>query len=156
MTQDLKDAGSKGKLSQFFSSTDEGSPLERHNTALVKLIAGSTGVKVDEVLGSLRKIESSKLQEFSSRKPTIVLGDLKGESDSPGGIGGEGGEGDGPRLEIYSDEFCRIGKISGEQPSSSVLIPVQIHVAHNSQAGQAASAGMESKSAGRAGRGRVR
>ncbi|KAJ7819175.1 hypothetical protein B0H14DRAFT_3876755 [Mycena olivaceomarginata] len=119
MTHDLKDAGSKGKLGQFFSSADKGSPLERHNTALVKLIAGYTGVKVDEVLGSLRKIEGSKLQGSSSRKPTIVLGDLKGESGSPGahghigGEGGEGGEGGGPQLELDPDERYRIGNISG-------------------------------------------
>ncbi|KAJ7819166.1 hypothetical protein B0H14DRAFT_3876751 [Mycena olivaceomarginata] len=116
MTHDLKDAGSKSKLGQFFSSADKGSPLERHNTALVKLIAGYTGVKVDEVLGSLRKIEGSKLQGSSSRKPTIVLGDLKGESGSPGGhghIGGEGGEGGGPRLEMDPNERYRIGNISG-------------------------------------------
>ncbi|KAJ7819171.1 hypothetical protein B0H14DRAFT_3147550 [Mycena olivaceomarginata] len=107
MTQDLKDAGSKGKLGQFFSSADKGSPLERHNTALVKLIAGYTGVKVDEVLGSLRKIEGSKLQGSSSRKR---------ESGSPGGhghIGGEGGEGGGPQLEMDPDERYRIGNISG-------------------------------------------
>ncbi|KAJ7801538.1 hypothetical protein B0H14DRAFT_3885010 [Mycena olivaceomarginata] len=116
MTHDLKDAGSKSKLGQFFSSADKGSPLERHNTALVKLIAGYTGVKVDEVLGSLRKIEGSKLQGSSSRKPTIVLGDLKGESGSPGGhghIGGEGGEGggaptrDGPRRALQNRQHLR-------------------------------------------------
>jgi hypothetical protein len=74
MTQDLKDASSKGKLNQFFNSADNASALERHNMALAKLIADSTVrlnsqcvtwvffdsvsklVTVNEVLRSLRKI----------------------------------------------------------------------------------------------------
>jgi hypothetical protein len=76
MTQDLKDASSKGKLNQFFNSADNASALERHNMALAKLIADSTVrlnslsaflgmifhsvsklVTVNEVLSSLRAIE---------------------------------------------------------------------------------------------------
>ncbi|KAJ7873089.1 hypothetical protein B0H14DRAFT_3438530 [Mycena olivaceomarginata] len=116
MTQDLEDAGSKGKLDQFFGSADKGSPLERHNTALAELIADSTLVTVNEVLRSLREIERSKLQESPSPEPTVVLGDVKGESGRPGGhghIGGEGGEGGGPQLEMDPDERYRIGNISG-------------------------------------------
>ncbi|KAJ7352674.1 hypothetical protein DFH08DRAFT_934969 [Mycena albidolilacea] len=116
MTQELKDAGSKGELNQFFNSADNASALERHNTALAELIADFTLVTVDEVLRSLRGIERSKLQESPSPEPTIVLGDLKGELGSPGDyacIGGKGGEGEGPHLEMDPDERYRIGNISG-------------------------------------------
>ncbi|KAJ7352679.1 hypothetical protein DFH08DRAFT_805862 [Mycena albidolilacea] len=116
ITQDLKDACSKGKLDQFFGSADKGSPLERHNTVLATLIADSTLVTVNEVLRSLRKIEGPKLQESSSSKSTIILGDLKGELGSPGDyarIGGKGGEGEGPHLEMDPNERYRIGNISG-------------------------------------------
>ncbi|KAJ7873083.1 hypothetical protein B0H14DRAFT_152235 [Mycena olivaceomarginata] len=116
MTQDLKDASSKGKINQFFNSADNTSALERHNMALAKLIADSTLVTVNEVLRSLREIERSKLQESPSPEPTIVLGDLKGELGSPGDyarIGGKGGEGEGPHLEMDPDERYRIGNISG-------------------------------------------
>ncbi|KAJ7875284.1 hypothetical protein B0H14DRAFT_3859489 [Mycena olivaceomarginata] len=105
MTQDLKDASSNGKLNQFFNSADNASALERHNMALAKLIADFTLVTVNEVLSSLREIEA-----------TIVLGDLKGELGSPGDyahIGGKGGEGEGPHLEMDPDERYRIGNISG-------------------------------------------
>ncbi|KAJ7873095.1 hypothetical protein B0H14DRAFT_152347 [Mycena olivaceomarginata] len=116
MTQDLKDASSKGKLNQFFNSADNASALERHNMALAKLIADSTLVTVNEVLSSLREIEGSKLQKSSSPEPPIVLGDVKGGFGGAGGfsrIGGEGGEGGGPRLEMDPNERYRIGNISG-------------------------------------------
>ncbi|KAJ7352686.1 hypothetical protein DFH08DRAFT_859629 [Mycena albidolilacea] len=116
MTQDLKDARSKGKLNQFFNSADNASALERHNMALANLIADSTLVTVNEVLSSLREIERSKSQGSSSPEPPIVLGNVKGGFGGTGGfsrIGGEGGEGGGPRLEMDFNERYRIGNISG-------------------------------------------
>ncbi|KAJ7875274.1 hypothetical protein B0H14DRAFT_3859487 [Mycena olivaceomarginata] len=96
MTQDLKDARSKGKLNQFFGSADKGSPLERHNTALAKLIADSTGVKVDEVLGSLCKIEGNRVgQEVMATSAARAV------------------RAGGPQLEMDPDERYRIGNISG-------------------------------------------
>jgi hypothetical protein len=78
ITQDLNVASSKGKLNQFFNSADNASALEGHNTALDRLIAGSTVhlqlshcvpwvdfdsilkfVTVNEVRKSLREIEVS-------------------------------------------------------------------------------------------------
>jgi hypothetical protein len=42
MTQDLKDACSKGKLNQFFNSADNASALGRHNMVLNTMIADFT------------------------------------------------------------------------------------------------------------------
>ncbi|KAJ7873138.1 hypothetical protein B0H14DRAFT_3860236 [Mycena olivaceomarginata] len=116
ITQDLNVASSKGKLNQFFNSADNASALEGHNTALDRLIAGSTFVTVNEVRKSLREIERSKLQESPSPEPPIVLGNVTGGVGGRGGyarIGGEGGEGEGPQLEMDPDERYRIGNISG-------------------------------------------
>jgi hypothetical protein len=53
MTQDLKDARSKGKLNQFFNSADNASALGRHNMALSNLIADST-VRLNSLNAFLR------------------------------------------------------------------------------------------------------
>ncbi|KAJ7352701.1 hypothetical protein DFH08DRAFT_805882 [Mycena albidolilacea] len=57
MTQDLRDARSKGKLNQFFNSADNASALGRHTMVLNTMIADSTLVTVNEVLRSLYEIE---------------------------------------------------------------------------------------------------
>ncbi|KAJ7325555.1 hypothetical protein DFH08DRAFT_886877 [Mycena albidolilacea] len=103
ITKDLDAARSQGKLNQFFNGADNASSLETHNMALAKMIADSTLATVNEVLRSLREIE-------------IILGDVTGGIGGTGGksrIGGEGGEGSGPQLEMDPDERYRIGKISG-------------------------------------------
>ncbi|KAJ7873109.1 hypothetical protein B0H14DRAFT_3131402 [Mycena olivaceomarginata] len=114
--RDLDAARSRGKLNQFFNSAYNASSLEKHNMALAKMIADSTLMTVNEVLRSLREIESSKLQESSSPEPPIVLGDVTGGFGGTGGtarIGGEGGEGEGPQLEMDPYQRYRIGNISG-------------------------------------------
>ncbi|KAJ7839494.1 hypothetical protein B0H13DRAFT_2102185 [Mycena leptocephala] len=77
---------------------------------------------VIEVLRSLCEIESPMLGEGpqlemdSDKHYITILGDVTGGIGGTGGesrIGGEGGEGRGPQLEIDPDEGYRIGKISG-------------------------------------------
>ncbi|KAF8150285.1 hypothetical protein K438DRAFT_442045 [Mycena galopus ATCC 62051] len=60
---DLKAASQRGKLNQFFNSADDASPLSKHNMVLAQMIADSTLVGVQEVLESLRELESSKMQD---------------------------------------------------------------------------------------------
>ncbi|KAJ7704629.1 hypothetical protein B0H14DRAFT_3173141 [Mycena olivaceomarginata] len=140
ITQDLNVASSKGKLNQFFNSADNASALEGHNTALDQLIAGSTFVTVNEVRKSLREIERSKLQESPSPEPPIVLGDVKVQGGSVA-------------REAFPASVVRAAR--AESPNSR-WTPASATESATSPAEQAAPAGRESKSAGRAGRGRVR
>ncbi|KAF8150284.1 hypothetical protein K438DRAFT_1865891 [Mycena galopus ATCC 62051] len=113
MTTDLKAASQRGKLNQFFNNADDASPLSKHNMVLAQLIADSKLVGIQEVLESLRELESSKMEDASS---PIVMGDITGGVGGTGGhaqIGGEGGEGDGPQLDIDPDDRYQIGNVSG-------------------------------------------
>ncbi|KAJ6628405.1 hypothetical protein B0H10DRAFT_1991245 [Mycena sp. CBHHK59/15] len=119
MTKDLSDASSQGKLDQFFNSTDNASSLEKHNATLAQMIADSTLVTVPEVLQSLQDLERSKLLQSSPpivTKGQIEMGDITGGLGGTGGnarIGGEGGDGEGPKLDMSPEEHWKIGNISG-------------------------------------------
>ncbi|KAF7373280.1 hypothetical protein MSAN_00537000 [Mycena sanguinolenta] len=109
MTIELEAADANGKLSQFFNRVENASTLRKHNSALAQMIADSTLVPVQDVVNSLRELEHSKLQE-------LYGAEMAGETGIIGGtayIGGEGGEGAGPQLDMNPDERCRFGKISG-------------------------------------------
>ncbi|KAJ7097437.1 hypothetical protein C8R44DRAFT_812231 [Mycena epipterygia] len=61
ITEDLDAASSRGKLDQFFNSTDNASSLAMHNTILAQMIADSTLVTVHEVLKTIQDLEHSKM-----------------------------------------------------------------------------------------------
>ncbi|KAF7373296.1 hypothetical protein MSAN_00538800 [Mycena sanguinolenta] len=110
MTEQLNEAKDKGKLSQFFNSTDNSAILQNHNMALDQIIADSesTGLIVDEVAKSIRDLENSKMQQL---RPEIT-GET-GSTGASGDVGGEGGEGKGPQIDMDPGERAQIGKVSG-------------------------------------------
>ncbi|KAJ7792559.1 hypothetical protein B0H14DRAFT_3889808 [Mycena olivaceomarginata] len=110
MTQDLKDARSKGQLNQFFNSADNASALGRHNMVLNTMIADSMLVTVNEVLRSLYEIERS-LQKSSSTKRRIGW-HKKRRSHRRRARGGGGDRCGGPQLKMSPDECYRIDNIS--------------------------------------------
>ncbi|KAJ7278176.1 hypothetical protein C8J57DRAFT_1306090 [Mycena rebaudengoi] len=110
ITQDLRVAGSQGKLNQFFNSDDNTSALAKHNMTLAQMISDCTFSTVQEVLKSIQDIECSKISQSS---PSLVS---EGGLGGPGGeafTGGEGGDGDGPILDIDPSGRWKIGNISG-------------------------------------------
>ncbi|KAF7350088.1 hypothetical protein MVEN_01310700 [Mycena venus] len=116
ITKDLEVAGSRGKLNQFFNSVDDASSLQKHNMTLSQMIADSTLATVQKVSKSVQELERLRLQESSSYEAQIVLGDITGGYGGPGGkalMGGEGGDGEGPKLAMDADERFKIGNISG-------------------------------------------
>ncbi|KAF7331210.1 hypothetical protein MSAN_02439800 [Mycena sanguinolenta] len=109
MTLDLKAADGNGKLSQFFNRVENASTLQKHNNALVQMIAECTLVSVQDVVNSLRELENSKLQD-------LYGAEMAGETGIIGStayIGGEGGEGAGPQLDVDPDEPRKFRKIAG-------------------------------------------
>jgi len=117
ITNDLNDARSQGRLGKFFNSVDNASSLNKHNAALAQLIADSTLATVHEVLSSLHDLES-KLQQPGAEgsQAHIEIVDVTGGFGGTGGdglIGGTGGEGDGPVLDITSNESLSIRRVSG-------------------------------------------
>ncbi|KAJ6476318.1 hypothetical protein C8R45DRAFT_1009595 [Mycena sanguinolenta] len=108
MTDELKVAGSRGKLNRFFNSVENTSVLQKHNNVLAQMIADCTLDTVQGVSQSLRALENSKLQE---RYPDIGGG--TGGTGGNGDIGGEGGEGGGPQIDMDPDERPQIGNIYG-------------------------------------------
>ncbi|KAJ7285566.1 hypothetical protein C8J57DRAFT_1285192 [Mycena rebaudengoi] len=118
ITQDLRVAGSQGKLNQFFNSDDNTSALAKHNMTLTQMISDCTFSTVQKVLKSIQDIERSKISQSS---PSLVsedveIGDVMGGLGGPGGegfTGGEGGDGDGPILDTDPSGRWKIGNISG-------------------------------------------
>ncbi|KAJ7448386.1 hypothetical protein FB451DRAFT_1533072 [Mycena latifolia] len=116
ITEDLKDARAQGKLEQFLNSTDNAPSLTQHNMALAQMIADSTLVTVHEVLIRVHNLERSKFSESSVPPRQVEMEDIRGGfgvTGSGGLIGGEGGEGEGPDLEMSLDEHWKVGAISG-------------------------------------------
>ncbi|KAJ7352690.1 hypothetical protein DFH08DRAFT_92868 [Mycena albidolilacea] len=108
----LEAAWSQGRLNDFFNTAHNNSSY----MALVQLIADSALVTADEFIKSIREAERQKLHCSSLYGAPIVLGDVTGGFGGTGGtarIGGEGGEADGPQLDMDLDERYRIGNISG-------------------------------------------
>ncbi|KAF8174659.1 hypothetical protein K438DRAFT_114496 [Mycena galopus ATCC 62051] len=73
ITTDLKAASQRGELNQFFNNADDASPLSKHNMVLAQLIADSKLVDVQEVLKSLRELESSKMEDASCNPLLLFL-----------------------------------------------------------------------------------
>ncbi|KAJ6537366.1 hypothetical protein DFH09DRAFT_1178067 [Mycena vulgaris] len=118
ITKDLNDARSQGKLEQFFNSADTASSLAAHNMKLAQMIADATLVPVQEVLKSLRDLERSTILESpsSASQGHFEMGDIRGGLGSARGsarIGGEGGEGKGPKVEMSPEEHWKMGNIYG-------------------------------------------
>ncbi|KAJ7266812.1 hypothetical protein C8J57DRAFT_377509 [Mycena rebaudengoi] len=116
--RDLDAADSRGKLSKFFNSPNNASSLAKHNTALTQLIANSTLVTVHEVLQTVHDLESKLLQMPPSLDTggIVEMEDITGGVGGMGGdarIGGQGGDGEGPLLEIASEDNWKIRSISG-------------------------------------------
>ncbi|KAF7373299.1 hypothetical protein MSAN_00539100 [Mycena sanguinolenta] len=105
MTEQLNAAKDKGKLSQFFNSTDNSTILQNHNIALDQMIADSSFLAVHEIAKSIRDLENSKI------RPEITGG--TGSTGDNGHVGGEGGEGEGPRIDMDPGERPQIGNVSG-------------------------------------------
>ncbi|KAF7377584.1 hypothetical protein MSAN_00181100 [Mycena sanguinolenta] len=114
MTTELAAARSKGRLKQFINSVDNAACLDRHNTALNRMIADCT----------LEIVQELKMQEPHPRSflldPCInlpnVFGNITGGTGGAGGngrVGGDGGEGEGPQLDIDPNARWKIGDISG-------------------------------------------
>ncbi|KAJ7504840.1 hypothetical protein B0H11DRAFT_2273094 [Mycena galericulata] len=116
--EDLDAASSRGTLAQFFNSEDNSSSLAKHNATLTQMIADSTFATVNEVLKNVQALE----WKFSQSPPTVgaeginEMGNITGGLGGTGGharTGGQGGEGDGPQLDISAQERWKIGDISG-------------------------------------------
>ncbi|KAJ6482965.1 hypothetical protein C8R47DRAFT_1073534 [Mycena vitilis] len=118
ITRDLEVASSQGRLSRFFNSADIASSLEKHNM-------NRKFVTVHEVLKSLREREPSRPPEYFPPEVQIVeiagqLVRIAGGCGGPGAeslIVGEGGDGEGPQLNIDPAERWNISHISGEKTS---------------------------------------
>ncbi|KAK7055076.1 hypothetical protein R3P38DRAFT_2844979 [Favolaschia claudopus] len=112
ISMELQAAQAEGKLAQFFNADYNMVIIEKHNMALAQLIADSTLVTVHEVLISLRALERSKSEDPSLSELRCGYG---GSGGSGFYIGGEGGLGEGPKLDMDLDERHQIpfGNISG-------------------------------------------
>ncbi|KAF7331194.1 hypothetical protein MSAN_02438100 [Mycena sanguinolenta] len=113
ITTELGAARSRGKLNQFFNSVDNASILDKHNTALDRLIADCTLNTVQEIAESFRERSELKMQEFYPGRISTV-GNITGGIGGKGGdgrTGGEGGPGEGPQID--ADEQVKIGNVSG-------------------------------------------
>ncbi|KAJ7504853.1 hypothetical protein B0H11DRAFT_2343182 [Mycena galericulata] len=117
--EDLEAASSRGILTQFFNSADNSSSLAKHNTTLTQMISDATFATVNEVLKTLQTLEF----KFSQSPPGVgdeginEMGNITGSFGGTGGharIGGQGGEGEGPQLDISTQDPSRwrIGDIS--------------------------------------------
>ncbi|KAJ7352706.1 hypothetical protein DFH08DRAFT_957488 [Mycena albidolilacea] len=120
LTEDLEVAWSQNRLDEFFNAAAHNtSPFEKHSLALVQIIADSALVTAHKVLKSARETEyqGRRLHKSSpSVIAPIVSGNVTGGIGGTGGIaqtGGEGGKGQGPRLDLEPNEHYRIGNISG-------------------------------------------
>ncbi|KAJ7041128.1 hypothetical protein C8F04DRAFT_1080304, partial [Mycena alexandri] len=112
ITEDLEIARSQGKLHQFFNSVHNASSLQKHNITLSQLIAESTLVTVHEVLKSVHGIER-QLDVASTFELGDITGGLGGPGSSGSRIGGQGGEGEGPEIEMDTEYRWKLGNISG-------------------------------------------
>ncbi|KAJ7133974.1 hypothetical protein C8R43DRAFT_1022106 [Mycena crocata] len=120
ITKDLNVTTQQGKFRRFFNSADTASILAKHNAVVAQMIADSTFVTIQEVLKSV-ELQRSQLLQFQSdpsaiSEPQFEMGDVTGGVGGAGGdahIGGEGGEGEGPRLDLEYEGRWRIGDISG-------------------------------------------
>ncbi|KAJ7717545.1 hypothetical protein B0H16DRAFT_436717 [Mycena metata] len=115
ITTDLEAARTHGKLNQFFNSDDNSSSLQKHNMTLAQLIADSTMVTVHEVLKSVQEFQQSRF-EFDT-EPTFELGDITGGFGGAGSsglrIGGQGGDGEGPTIDMDPEYRWKMGDVSG-------------------------------------------
>ncbi|KAJ7715184.1 hypothetical protein B0H16DRAFT_509695 [Mycena metata] len=115
ITNDLEAAKSRGKLNQFFNSVDNTSSLQKHNAILAQLIADATLLTVHEVLKFVHDIERTKFQ--LDVLSTFEFGDITGGTGGPGcsgeRIGGKGGVGEGPKIDMDSEYQWKLGNISG-------------------------------------------
>ncbi|KAK7048581.1 hypothetical protein R3P38DRAFT_2870268 [Favolaschia claudopus] len=100
MKKELEKAQAEGKLKQFFNADYNTMIIERHNMGLAQLIADSTLVAVHDVLTSLRELEKSKTADPSSSELRRGFGGMGGPGTH---TGGEGGDGEGPRLSLDLD-----------------------------------------------------
>ncbi|KAF7373290.1 hypothetical protein MSAN_00538000 [Mycena sanguinolenta] len=108
LTKDLQAAYARGQLDQFFNIS-----IEKYNTTLTQMVADLTVVTVHEVL---RKVERLKTSELSKSGTQDVLGDVTGglgDAGSSAHIGSQGGEGEGPQLNMDPAHRLKIGKVSG-------------------------------------------
>ncbi|KAK7029869.1 hypothetical protein R3P38DRAFT_2932081 [Favolaschia claudopus] len=118
ISMELQAAQVEGKLAQFFNADYNMAIIEKHNMALAQLIADSTLVTVHEVLISLRALED---QTSKTKAPVAypVTGKEISRIRGMGGYGfhagGEGGLGEGPKLDMDLDELHQIpfGNVSG-------------------------------------------
>ncbi|KAJ6476315.1 hypothetical protein C8R45DRAFT_376697 [Mycena sanguinolenta] len=109
LTKDLQDAYSQGQLDQFFNT----SHIEKHNKSLTRMVADFTLVTVHEVLREVERLKTSKLLTSRTRN---VRGDVTGGLGGAGSsarIGGQGGEGGGPQLNVDPAHRLQIGNVSG-------------------------------------------
>ncbi|KAJ7154888.1 hypothetical protein C8R43DRAFT_1000642 [Mycena crocata] len=114
IARDWNFAATQGKLDQFFRSTRNACSLASHNLRLSALIADCTLVTLCDVQKSLQTMERPKLAPISAKEH--CFGDITGGTGGTGGyavVGGEGGDGEGPRIIIGTDERWYFGNISG-------------------------------------------
>ncbi|KAF7373303.1 hypothetical protein MSAN_00539600 [Mycena sanguinolenta] len=106
ITAELTAAHSKGKLNQFFNSVDNASTLNKHNTALDRLIADCTLATVQEIARYFRELSNSKL-----RQPYPEIAGTGGVGGR-GHVGGECGEGEGLQIDRDPNERINCTQIS--------------------------------------------
>ncbi|KAJ7266814.1 hypothetical protein C8J57DRAFT_1329090 [Mycena rebaudengoi] len=114
----LDAATSRGEIDQFFNSPENASSLANYNSNLDRIIAEFTLVTVNQVLKSIHALQSKLLESPSSvgNEGIIEMGNITGGIGGTGGharIGGYGGEGEGPQLEMDPAARCKIGNVSG-------------------------------------------
>ncbi|KAJ7449999.1 hypothetical protein B0H11DRAFT_2078002 [Mycena galericulata] len=117
ITKDLEAFGSRGKLQQFFNSSENAACLARHNMSLMQIVSTATLANVHDVREILKNAEVNfNSSQPMKRRPEVGMRDITGGFGGTGAyarFGGEGGEGEGPRLDIEHGENLKFGKISG-------------------------------------------
>ncbi|KAF7332818.1 hypothetical protein MSAN_02433300 [Mycena sanguinolenta] len=83
MTEQLNAAKAKGKLNQFFNSTDNSAILQNHNMVLDQMIADSTFLTVHEVAKSLRDLEVGSDAEIDLCPAHIRVTELENATAQP-------------------------------------------------------------------------
>ncbi|KAJ7131566.1 hypothetical protein C8R43DRAFT_957062 [Mycena crocata] len=108
ITEDLRNAEKQNKLKDFFNSVETASIVANHNSALDRLVGDANFVNIHE---NMKYIREALLKWQSS--PVALFEGGVGGTGGKAWIGGEGGDGEGPRVEMRPGEHWKVEKISG-------------------------------------------
>ncbi|KAJ7450013.1 hypothetical protein B0H11DRAFT_2202001 [Mycena galericulata] len=106
-------AASLGKLDEFFDDTNNGaSAVEKCSSTLCQILDAATFVGIDEVTETANRFKQLKIGHVEESNVSEYR-DVTGQHGHNGRFGTEGGQGDGPHLDIKFGEHVKYRIISG-------------------------------------------